>query len=32
MREEELQHKYCGEIQKAISLNKQLNGIIAKKK
>jgi len=30
-REEELQNKYCSDIQKAVSLNKQLNSIISKK-
>jgi hypothetical protein len=30
-REEELQNKYCSDIQKAVSLNKQLNNIISKK-
>jgi len=30
-REEELQNKYCSDIKKAVSLNKQLNCIILKK-
>ncbi len=30
-REEDLQNKYCSDIQKAVSLNKQLNNIISKK-
>lgn len=30
-REEDLQNKYCSDIEKAVSLNKQLNNIISKK-
>lgn len=30
-REDDLKNKYCNDIQKAVSLNKQLNGIISKK-